>query len=174
MLPHLPSPSMSAGPQLWEMKSLLLTGGDAHWENCGELQFQEVIPGKADSCPSPIHHHTYPYIISHHKLFVDMVFFFFCAKLHAHVKTFEVGLCLELLNACGLEIASPHSGVGHTTACRVRREWNRHFDSDRLTTDPSVSRHDQLLSDSQSVREPPHSHRLFVLKFPVWWPAKSK
>lgn len=64
MLPHLPSPSMSAGPQLWEMKSLSLTGGDAHWENCGELQFQEVIPGKADSCPSPIHHHTYPYIIS--------------------------------------------------------------------------------------------------------------
>lgn len=59
-----------------------------------------------------------------------------------------------------------HSGVGHTTACRVTREWNRHFDSDGLTTDPSVSRHDQLLSDSQSVREPPHSHRLFVLKFP--------
>lgn len=106
MLPHLPSPSMSAGPELWEMKSLSLTGGDAHWENCGELQFQEVIPGKADSCPSPIHHHTYPYIISPHKLFVDMGFFF-CAKLHAHVKTFEVGLCLELLNACGLEIVSP-------------------------------------------------------------------
>lgn len=59
-----------------------------------------------------------------------------------------------------------HSGVGHTTACRVTREWKRHFDSDRLTTDPSVSRHDQLLSDSQSVREPPHSHRLSVLKFP--------
>lgn len=90
MLPHLPSPSMSAGPQLWEMKSLSLTGGDAHWENCGELQFQEVIPGKADSCPSPIHHHTYPYIISHHKLFVDMVFFFFaqnCMHMLKHLKS---------------------------------------------------------------------------------------
>lgn len=90
---------MSAGPRLWDMKSLLLTGGDAHGENSGELQFQEVIPGKADSYPSPIHQLTYPYIISPQKLFVE--------KLHAHVKTLKVGLCLGLLNACGLEIVSP-------------------------------------------------------------------